>query len=191
MDYKPKDFLVEMFFHKRTEKVLYELVFNSDEWKRLDRGEITFREARQRFMRKAERYNVTFEMEALLNSWTKMLSTRTATVKLMRLFKKKGFRLYYLSNISYQGLSVLMKKDFWPLFDGGVASCEAGVAKPDEAIYNELIERYHLIPEQTIFIDDVKENAESAFLTGITGIQFLNVHNLCEMLFTYGVDIEA
>lgn len=191
VNYNPRDYLVDKFFHEKTENKLYDAVFASEEWVLMDRGELSFAEASEIFMQRGRDNDVAFEMQDLLDEWFQMLSSRKATVNLMKLFKKKGFKLYYLSNISKEALAYVSQKDFWPLFDGGIASCDVGICKPDLEIYRMLLDKYSLVPQETIFTDDRKENATTAFLVGITGIHFKDVKSLCQMLVTYGVDIEA
>ena len=189
VDYSPKDYLAERFFNERIEKKLYNSVFASEEWKLLDRGELSWEESFEIFMQRGESKGLSFEMQALLENWTEMLSTRRPTIILMELLRKKGFDLYYLSNISYETLGYISRRTFWDLFSGGVASCEVNANKPDPTIYQALLDRYRLVPEETIFTDDDKTNAASAFDVGITGIQFKNVKSFCKMLVNYGVDI--
>lgn len=189
VDYNPKDFLMERFFHEKTEVKLYDAVFGSPEWSLLDKGEISWADAKEIFMQRGRNKDIEFEMQSLLDEWTDMLATRKATVVLMRLLKKKGFRLYYLSNIAEPVFNMISQREFWPLFDGGVASYEVNIIKPDPHIYKILLEKYTLNPQETIFTDDNRENAANAFQAGITGIQFKNVKSLCKMLVTYGIDI--
>lgn len=189
VDYDPKDYLTDRFFYERIENRLYNDVFGSKEWEKLDRGEITFEEAAGIFQQRGEEHDIAFEMQALLDNWQEMLTTRRATVHLMRLFKKKGFHVYYLSNIAQETLGYLQRKNFWSLFDGGVASCEVGLCKPEPEIYRQLLDKYQLVPQETIFADDNRGNAEAAFQAGITGIHFKNVKSFCKMLITYGIEI--
>lgn len=189
IDYNPKEYLMEKFFHERTERRLYEAVFGSREWELLDKGELTWEQAQEIFTQRGVEKNMNFEMQALLEEWTEMLGTRAATVALMRLLKKRGFKLYYLSNIAAETLELVRQRDFWELFDGGVASCELHICKPDLEIYQELVKRYNLVPQETIFTDDNRTNATMAFQAGITGIHFTNVKGLCKMMVTYGIDI--
>lgn len=191
VDYSPQDFLVDMFFHERTEKKLYDAVFGSEEWLLMDKGELTWRQAKDIFLERGKKRDVAFEMQALLDDWQKMLTTRKPTIELMKLLKKQDFKLYYLSNISKETLAVLSKRNFWPLFDGGVASYEVNALKPNPIIYDALLEKYDLNPEETIFIDDNEDNALAAVETGITGIPFINIKNLCKMMVEHGVDIQA
>ena len=52
-------------------------------------------------------------------------------MQLIKRLKKRGYGVFYLSNISWDVLEMLQQRKFWQLFDGGVASCEVKLAKPD------------------------------------------------------------
>ena len=56
-------------------------------------------------------------------------------------------------------------------FDGGVASCEVHINKPDPKIYKALLDKYSLKAEECVFIDDRLENVQAAFALGFAGIQ--------------------
>ena len=190
VNYDPKDYLVERFFYSRIEQKIYDAMFGSPEWRKLDLGEMTFDEASAVFMERALETDCEFEMRAVIEDWMDLLTDRRATINLMRLFKKRGYHLYYLSNISHLALAEVKKRKFWTLFDGGIASCEAGVCKPDIQIYKDLLERYDINPKNALFVDDSKVNAEAAFRAGITGIHFTNVNELIKTLLTYGIDLK-
>lgn len=189
VNYNPKDYLADKFFNERIEKKLYDAVFASEEWRLLDRGDIVWEEAFPIFMQRGDDKGVAFEMQALLENWTEMLETRKATVTLMKLLKRKGFDLFYLSNISERVLELLERRKFWKLFSGGVASFEVSANKPDPRIFEALLDRYQLVPEETIFTDDHKLNALAAFDHGMTGIQFTGVKDFAKSMVTYGIDI--
>lgn len=189
VNYNPKDYLADRFFNERTEKKLYDAVFASEEWRLLDRGDIMWEEVFPIFMQRGDDKGVAFEMQTLLEEWTEMLTTRKATVAMMKLLKKKGFDLYYLSNISENVLDLLARRGFWKLFNGGVASFEVHINKPDPRIFEALLDKYYLDPAETLFTDDHKVNALAAFELGMTGIQFTNVKDLAKAMVTYGIDI--
>ncbi len=86
--------------------------------------------------------------------------------------KLTGKNIYYLTNIG-SSLPARQASPIFPLFDGGVASCEAGVSKPDPKIYQMLIDKYGLDPEETVFIDDKMINIEAGREVGFWGIQYL------------------
>lgn len=83
----------------------------------------------------------------------------------LRGMRAKGHRLYVISNtnpIMWEGPIAeafgqerLRITDY---FDGVVTSFEAGVCKPDPAIFNIVTERFGIKPEETVFLDDSAEN---------------------------------
>ncbi len=54
------------------------------------------------------------------------------------------------------------------LVDQLIISAEEGLAKPDARLYHLALERLGVSPEETVFIDDISENVESARHTGIS-----------------------
>ena len=61
-------------------------------------------------------------------------------------------------------------------------SHDLGYRKPDPAIYSVLIERHELIPERTIFLDDMTENVAAARALGIEAIQVAYPDQIFEIL---------
>ena len=57
-------------------------------------------------------------------------------------------------------------------FDGGVFSWKEKCMKPDPEIYEILLKRYKIVPEQALFFDDRPENVEGARKVGINGVVF-------------------
>ena len=61
---------------------------------------------------------------------------------------------------------------FLKTFDGGVFSWKEKCMKPDPKIYEILLKRYKIVPEQALFFDDRLENVEGARKVGINGAVF-------------------
>ena len=59
--------------------------------------------------------------------------------------------------------------------------------KPEVEIYKLLLDRYHFVPQECVFIDDRPENIEAAEKLGITGIQFQNQQQAKRRLLELGV----
>jgi putative hydrolase of the HAD superfamily len=59
---------------------------------------------------------------------------------------------------------------FFRYFDGGIISAEAKVSKPDGRIYEVLLKKYSLIPEESLFIDDLEINVKAAESIGMKGL---------------------
>lgn len=97
------------------------------------------------------------------------------TLPLLRNLKRKGYKLYYLSNWNKSGFESCKKIgifDFMSEFDGGIVSYQVRCSKPEPRIYKLLIDKYSLVPKNCIFYDDMKTNVEAARRFGINGIVF-------------------
>lgn len=88
--------------------------------------------------------------------------------------KEAGHQIYILSNWDPESFVLLENKypDFFSLFDGIVISGNIGIAKPDPAIFEYILNKYHLNPSDTIFIDDQQENIDVAQALGIYSIRY-------------------
>jgi HAD superfamily hydrolase (TIGR01509 family) len=110
--------------------------------------------------------------------------TIPATAKLIADLKSADYRLFVLSNMSKDYIDFLRQMEVFKHFEGEVVSCEVGLIKPEKEIYTLLLERYNLEPEQTMFIDDRKQNVEAAAEVGIVPFHFdrCNPEKSCEQL---------
>lgn len=189
VDFAPREFLVDHFLNERLENILYDITFGSEEWLRLDTGELTREEANAIMREKGAAIGRRYEVDVILSDWYDMLRTKEDTVQLMKRLKSNGYSLYYLSNIPPDVLELLSARKFWRLFDGGVASCEAGLAKPDRRIFRRLLEEYDLKPSECVFTDDVKINAAAASDVGILGVHFRSARVFARSLAAHGVTV--
>ena len=60
--------------------------------------------------------------------------------------------------------------------------------KPQPEIYDLLIERYQLVPEECVFLDDTLPNVEAARRAGMHAIHFKNREQALEELKALGVN---
>ena len=87
--------------------------------------------------------------------------------------RRRGYRVYLLSNFGKTSFEAnLPKMDFVDAADGGVISFEVGELKPDRAIFTALEEKYDLLPEECIFLDDNAENIAAALKYGYHALLF-------------------
>jgi 2-haloacid dehalogenase len=87
--------------------------------------------------------------------------------------------LYLLSNVPREPIAQLQAD--WPFFswfDGQVISAHEGLIKPDPRLFRVLLDRYGLVAEATVFIDDVAANVEAAAALGIRAIRFESAPDL-------------
>ena len=106
------------------------------------------------------------------------------TANLVEELKDRGYNLYVLSNMSREYIDFLRKLPVFRHFDKQIISCEEQLVKPEREIYELLLSRYGLNPAETIFVDDRKENVETAAELGIVPFHFdrHNPEKACEEL---------
>ena len=173
VDFDPKEYLVDRFCNAETEELVSQLTFESEEWKLLDAAGLLSRyEANQRMLTHAKEHDCVFRGAGRAGRLDAVcLRPRRKMQELVQKLKAHGYCVYYLSNIPEDVLALLMERDFQGLFDGGVASCEVHVNKPDPRIYQALLDKYGLKASESVFIDDRQDNVQAAFELGFVGIR--------------------
>ena len=90
-------------------------------------------------------------------------------LELLKTLKSKGYNIYLLSNINSYTHNYIKNSGLFEIVDGYVLSYLEHQIKPYNSIYNTLINRYGLIPSESLFIDDNSKNIETANGLGIIG----------------------
>ncbi|MBO4520751.1 MAG: HAD family phosphatase [Alphaproteobacteria bacterium] len=104
---------------------------------------------------------------------------------------KKRYPLYGLSNWSAEKFEVTCPKyDFFNLFDGIVMSGVEKEIKPEPRLFEILIERYRLTPEETLFTDDSLPNIRTAETLGFQAIHFETPEKLEQAMKEKGVVLD-
>ena len=122
--------------------------------------------------------------------WEDMLGyEHTDTVALLKTFKDHNkYRLIGLTNWSHETFPVALERfAFLSWFEGIVVSGTEKMKKPDANIYTLTLDRYKIIPENAVFIDDKLENVHAATKLGIHGIHFSSAAKLKRDLETLSV----
>ena len=102
--------------------------------------------------------------------------------------KQKGYQVLVLSNFSRKVLRECWNAlDFLPYVDGGILSFREKLIKPMPEIYSLLLDRYHLKPEECVFMDDTLINVEAARRAGIHAFRFENQEQAKAELAKLGV----
>lgn len=187
-----QDRIISKFTDKPEEKeYIMDKIFKSPEWMRIDLGEISLTEAATLVN---EREN--FKYEDLTNNfwinWFKVQPINEDTVNLAKELKEKGYNLYVLSNMGNKCYEYFSNHEFFKLCNGIVISAKEHVKKPDEKIFNTLIDRYNLNPEECLFIDDDDTNKsyETANKLGIKGRRVIpnNVEDIKNLLEEFKIE---
>lgn len=178
--YSPESFLEKNVKKERQEKFIA-TVFKSKEWLELDRGTLSYEDAIEKFAEIIPEDRENLE-KLFKNNIMDCLAPIEENIEILKKLKKKGYNLFVLSNFHRSAFEQVQKEwEFFDEFDGGVISCYCHLLKPNQRIYELLLARYGLIPEETLFIDDTKINVEKAEKIGMEGI-YLDLPEMLEKL---------
>ena len=156
-------------------------------WSESDRGAMKTEELVQAFVD----YDPEIEQDIrkVLADVKTMVSRNDYAIPWIQDLKSKGYRLLYLSNFSEKAeKDCAYALDFIPYMDGGILSYQEKIIKPMPEIYELLIRRYDLVPEECVFLDDTTANLDGAEKFGIHTIHFQNRAQAIEELRKLGVD---
>lgn len=171
VDYEPLVYLRGLFTDDSVVEKMYESVFKSPEWLKMDEGLLTHDEAIERFC--AREPGFESEIHLIMQRVNEMFIPKLETIELLPRLKELGHGIYYLSNIHTEIRDFLLENhDYFELFDGGVFSCDIKAIKPSPEMYIELINKYQLIPTDCVFFDDLEGNVAAAEKEGIKGVLF-------------------
>ncbi len=166
-----QSYLSQFGFSKEIESRIAKATFLSDNWKEVDRSVKPDKEIYADCLKEVP----DLEQE-LLKVWagraTIVKEYEYATEWILSL-KRKGISVYLLSNYGKTPFEAAKKTfSFFQHVDGMVISYEVKHIKPEPEIYQELIRRFQIVPKETVFIDDIRENLKAAEEFGIGTILF-------------------
>ncbi len=130
------------------------------------------------------------EISAYYGRWIEMLDGPIqGTVDILKqTIYNPNFRVVALTNWSAETFPFALERyDFLGWFEGVVMSGEEKCKKPDPKIYNTLLDRFDMKPEDCIFIDDSLRNIKGGEELGINGIHFTNPEDLSSKLSEKGI----
>lgn len=178
-----KDTYLEEKLPKEKREAFHENVINTKEWLMLDRGTLTYPEAKEIFKERSP--HLATEIDNFFDKdFFELLKPIKENIELLyKLRDHYEYKLYVLSNFHKDSYEYVFKhNDFFKLFEGCLVSCYFKLLKPEEKIYDTLLYEFGLIPEETLFIDDMKENIEAAEKKGIKGLYLPDYNKLKEEL---------
>jgi putative hydrolase of the HAD superfamily len=113
--------------------------------------------------------------EAFTKSWNAILvDFPKHRLEFLKDLQKQGkYKLILLSNTNHIHIdwvkeNISFFEEFKNYFDAFYLSQEINLRKPEPSIYEYVLEQHKLKPEETLFIDDTRENTEAA--------EKLNIH---------------
>lgn len=177
-------------FQKLTDKNLdevYEQFHEHQIWERYETGELSSPEFLTLLK---ERLEITATDEVLLKAWNALLLD--IPKKRIDLIQKlaTNYRLLILSNTSHYHIQAVNQilntahaiPDLKQLVHKVYYSYEMGLRKPDPAIYQQVLDQEGLLAHEVVFLDDNKENIDSAQQMGIHTIWVQKPTDICQYL---------
>ena len=157
---------------------LLELVFGpyhadtDHPWHRLERGEISFREAREAIVALGRAAGIDTDPLRVFQRMSAGGGVREAMVERARRLRRAGVRTALVTNNAREF------RERWralvpaeELFEHVVDSSEVGVRKPDPAIFRIALARLgDPAPERTLFLDDFEGNLAAARALGLRAL---------------------
>lgn len=187
IEFDPEYFLDREKIHDPQDReILLKEIFYSPCWKEMDLGLYDEKEMLQKIRTNIPEHLLPIA-EHLLFHWHDSLIPVEGIDELVFVLKERGYRIYLLSN------APASQKLYWPkircssCFDGAVVSAFEKCVKPDPKIYEILLDRYDLKAQESLFIDDVPANIETAKRLGIRAHLFTNVQELRAYLKKEGI----
>jgi glucose-1-phosphatase len=169
ISFRPSEYFEKKNYPETIKTTILSDIFASREWRMLDNGEITTLEAIDSIAKKSSLKKE--EIAHIFKLRTDLIFPLDTNIRLLPELKKRGLKLYYLSNFPLDIFEeVRSGYYFFKHFDGGLISAEVKTSKPDKQIYGILTERYSLLPEECLFIDDLEINVISATEFGMKGL---------------------
>jgi len=106
--------------------------------------------------------------------------------------KSKGYKLVLLSNAN----SAFFTRKVFPtypeikeVFDEVIISSDIGMIKPNEDIYKYALNKIHSRPEETLFVDDGKNNVDAAQKIGMQGYIYTDFKSFKEHITMFGIEV--
>lgn len=174
--FKKETYLKPLELDEETEIFLRDKILFTDEWFKLSIGTSSEQEFLNNVAKTYPDYldlaSSVFKIETL----DKLLPVYTKTIKLVEQLKKKGYRLFVISDMEEHGIVYMEHAvpNINELFDDIIYSCRVGMVKKDGNVFDTAMERFNVVPEETLFIDDVQANLDQASKRGIHTFQFTN-----------------
>lgn len=128
-------------------------------------------------------------VENFIHEHYKYITISEEITNIIKTIKSKGYNLYILSNTSNEVVNYFKDYEIFKYFDGFVLSYKINMLKPYDGIYNYILNKYNLIPNECLFIDDRNDNIKTAQKFGINGanVQKDNIEDIKRTLKDYDI----
>lgn len=185
LEFNPENIVLKYTNDMERARVIASALFKGEEWYRWDRDLITKSEMAKSVKSKL-RESEFHIIDKILNTWWDYMVFNEELLNFYEVQKTKGMKLYILSNYSPDYYELKWDKGRKSLFDGEIISCEVKVGKPDPEIYKILLKKFELNANECLFIDDIKENLQTAKELGFHTLRYhLKENSIDEFIYNF------
>lgn len=145
-------------------------------WTDWQQGRMT---AREWHSHSCEKFHLSLSFDEFCRIWNSVLDPETILPELLFERLAAKCRLALLSNTD--PIHVAHIEAAFPFvrhFSVRVYSCRVGASKPSPVIYHHALRELDALPEEAMFIDDIRENVLAAARLGITAFHFASADEL-------------
>ena len=126
------------------------------------------------------------DFEAAFNAF--LVSLPVERLAALRALRAAGLRLYMISNTNGIMFDGWIKRAFMQeglrvgdYFDGIVTSFAEGVCKPDPRLFETVLNRYGLVPAESVLLDDSEANCNTARSLGMNAVRITENETFLDM----------
>ncbi len=173
LDFNPEVPLSRYCSSEAEKDIVRKELFGGKEWIQRDLGSISLEEMYSSICaRIPAKYHGA--LKKCVYEWDYSMVPVEGAKEFLNFVKREGYGVYILSNASLDFYSYFTRHFALDFFDGVVVSADIHIVKPDKEIYEYLLKKYSLKPEECLFIDDREDNVLAAKKLNINAYQFKN-----------------
>ncbi|MBD5305754.1 MAG: HAD family phosphatase [Bacteroides sp.] len=152
----------------------------------IETGRISAAEFYDELRSRAGRPVPDHDFEAAFNAF--LVSLPVERLAALRAMRAAGLRLYMISNTNGIMFDGWIKRAFMQeglrvgdYFDGIVTSFAEGVCKPDPRLFETVLNRYGLVPAESVLLDDSEANCNTARSLGMNAVRITENETFLDM----------
>ena len=171
LDYSPERYLRTWVEREEDRALLRRELFDSVEWAMTDHGTLDNAGlCRAVCSRVPERLHAA--VGTIITHWCEDMPALPGIAEVIAQLLDEGYHLYVLSNVGQDYPTMRKNIPHLDRFSGEFTSSQVRLLKPEPAIFTAFCERFGLLPEECLFVDDQKNNAYGAMRIGMHGLAY-------------------
>jgi len=131
--------------------------------------------------------SIDLTSEHFWHAWSILVGDETGVMETMNKLTD-NYNVWLLSNTNPYHIFKEERDKLFSKIKGGIYSFEVGSRKPEKMIFQKALQIADTLPEQSLFIDDLKENVEMAQKLNFKTIHFTSEYDLTYKFAQYGIN---